>query len=239
MKVFSQKLGLGDIPDDSVRGDRNLIVFDRGLSFPETGQGPAIPAHHPALVVDTRSEFDAFPLRDVRNDTRSRAYCGPTAVAAITGAPISMVRDTYRLVRFGREWVHRPTAPGIVGTTYDEAEKVLRLLGFVGVWRHVDGAPTFAAYMQARTGIERTHPGILFVTRHAVAVSGWQFCDTLSKGRVIEADDAPRRRKRVRKVFVVTARIPPAMHIPRKDYASTGIGVGQVANVVCLATGSS
>lgn len=196
--------------------DRKRVVFDRGMVLPGTGQEPVIAAHHPALVIDTRSKLEAFPLRDVRNDTRSRPYCGPTAIAAITGAPISMVRDAYRLVRFGGEWIYRPRAPAIIGTTYAEAEKVLRLLGFVGVWHRIDGAPTFAAYMQMRKGMQRTNASILFVTGHAVAVSGWQFCDTLSKGMVIEADDARGRRKRVREVFVITGRVPPATHIPRK-----------------------
>lgn len=42
------------------------------------------------------------------------------------------------------------------------------------------------------------------------------FCDTFSKGVVIDADNAPGRRKRVQKVFVITGRIRPAAHIPSK-----------------------
>ncbi|MHA6645488.1 hypothetical protein [Mesorhizobium sp. A623] len=183
MKVVSQKPAFGNIPGESVHVDRKRVVFDRGMVLPGAGQEPVIAAHHPALVIDTRSELDNFPLRDVRNDTKSRAYCGPTAIAAITGAPISMVRDAYRLVRFGGEWIYRHRAPAIIGTTYAEAEKVLRLLGFVGFWHHVDGAPTFAAYMQMRKGMQRTNASILFVTRHAVAISGWQFCDTLKRNQ--------------------------------------------------------
>lgn len=155
-------------------------------------------------------------LHDVVNDTKSRAFCGPTAVASITGEKVSRVRDAYRLVRHGPGWPNLPRAPAIMRAPLSETEQVLRLFGYVGVWHEVAGRPTLAAYLKGRTGVERTHPCVVLVTRHYVAVSGWLFCDTFSKGLVVDADAAPQPRKRVQKVFVITGRIPPAAHIPSK-----------------------
>ena len=158
-------------------------------------------------------------LHDVVNDTKSRAFCGPTAVAAITGEPVSRVRDAFRLVRYGANWTSRHRSPPIMGTYPHEVESALRLFGYVGVWRTVEGLPTLAAYLEGREGLQRTHPCVVRVKRHVVAVSGWVFCDTLSKGQVVDADKAPGRRKRVKEVFVVTRRITPAAHIPTKTPA--------------------
>lgn len=106
-----------------------------------------------------------------------------------------------------------------MGTNFCEIQSVLRMLGFTGLWHTIEGSPTFAAYMEGRKGNMRTHPCVVTVTGHFVAVSGSQFCDTFSKGKVIEADDAKGRRKRVSRVFVITGRVEPAADIPRKDYS--------------------
>lgn len=103
-----------------------------------------------------------------------------------------------------------------MGAPLEETEQVLRLFGYVVVWHKVAGRPTLTAYLKGRTGAERTHPCVVLVTGHYVAVSGWLFCDTFSKGLVVNADEAPRPRKQVQKVFVITGRIPPAAHIPSK-----------------------
>ncbi|MBB3612993.1 hypothetical protein [Rhizobium sp. BK602] len=163
-------------------------------------------------------------LHDVVNDTKSRAFCGPMAVAAITGEPISRVRDGYRFVRHGAGWTSWSRAPAIMRTTTLETEQVLRLFGYVGAWHKVPGRPTLAAYLEERTGLQRTHPTIVRVHGHVVAVSGWLFCDTFSGGEVVDADKAPGRRKRVKDVFVVTRRVPPAAHIPTKTPARTPRG---------------
>lgn len=155
-------------------------------------------------------------LHDVVNDTKSRAFCGPTVVAAITGEPVSRVRDAFRLVRYGANWTSRRRSPPIMGTYTHEVERVLRLFGYVGTWHKVPGRPTLAAYLEDRSGLQRAHPCVVRVTRHVVAVSGWVFCDTASKGQLVDADKAPGRRKRVKDVFVITRRVAPTSHIPTK-----------------------
>lgn len=196
------------------------VVATRNYSFPFTPVASAKPASKssPAstpMLPAIRTNY----LHDVVNDTKSRAFCGPTAVAAITGEKVSRVRDAYRLVRHGPGWTNRSRAPAIMGAHDWETEKVLRLFGYVGTWHGVGGKPTLAAYLKGRTGLQRTHPCVVLVTRHYVAVSGWLFCDTFSKGLVVDADAAPRPRKRVQKVFVITGRIPPTAHIPSKTPA--------------------
>lgn len=196
-------------------------------SQPKANAAPATPA------------IKTSYLHDVVNDTKSRAFCGPTAVAAITGEPISRVRDCYRLVRYGSGWVNRRRTPPIMGTRLAETEKVLRLLGFAVSWQKVTDAPTLAAYLDCRTGMQRTYPCAVRVTGHLVAVSGWLFCDTFSKGQVVDADTAPGRRKRVTDVLVITGRIPPAPHIPTKAAPVRAVriaaGRGTVADMTAMA----
>lgn len=169
------------------------------------------------------ADLTRHPLRDVVNDTKSRAFCGPMAVAAITGEPISRVRDAFRLVRYGDGWIHYKRAPAIMGTRAQEVERVLRLFGYVGSWRVVDDQPTLAAWLEARGGIERTHPLIVQVTGHWIALCGWEFCDTRSRGRVVDAEEAPGRRKRVRRMFVITERCTPATEIPTKTRTNMSV----------------
>lgn len=178
-------------------------------------------------------------LHDVVNDTKSRAFCGPTAVATITGEPVSRVRDAFRLVRHGAGWTEYDRAPSITGTRDYEVQRVLRLFGYVGSWRRIAGQPTIAGYLEGRTGVERTHPCVVHVTGHWVAVSGWVFCDTFSKGQVVDADEAPGRRKRVKNVFVITSRCPPTPDIPTKAAPVRTVrpaaGRGTVADMTSIA----
>lgn len=192
-----------------------------------TVAAPAVPA-----IVPGR-------LHDVVNDTKSRAFCGPTAVAAITGEPVSRVRDAFRLVRHGAGWTEYDRAPSITGTRDYEVQRVLRLFGYVGSWRRIAGQPTLAAWLEGRTGVERTHPCVVHITGHWVAVSGWVFCDTFSKGQVVDADQAPGRRKRAKDVFVITSRCPPTAHIPTKAApvrsVRTAAGRETVADMTAMA----
>src|SRR5690606_2284494 len=134
------------------------------------------------------NDLSGHRLRDAVNDTKSRAFCGPMVVAAITGEPVSRVRDAFRYVRYGASWTSRRRSPPIMGTHTHETERVLRLFGYVGAWHKVSGRPTLAAYLEGRRGVQRTHPCVVLVTGHYVAISGWLFCDTFSKGLVVDAD---------------------------------------------------
>lgn len=158
----------------------------------------------------------SWALRDVVNDTKSRAFCGPTVVASIARQPISVVRNAFRLVRHGRDWVNFRQSPPIMGVSIEELEATLRLFGFGGSWKGPCQAQSLAAWLESRNGDERTNPTIVRVTGHAVAIRGWEFCDTISNGLVIDANEAPGRRRLVRDVFVIDRMFAPAAHIPSK-----------------------
>lgn len=162
------------------------------------------------------SELASWPLRDVVNDTKSRAFCGPTAVASITRQPISVVRNAFRLARYGEAWLKFRQSPPIMGVRLEEVEDVLGLFGFGGSWKRVYPAQSLAAWLESREGEARINPVMVHVTGHLVAVRGWEFCDTASKGLVVDANEAPGRRKTVRDVFVIDRMSAPAAHIPSK-----------------------
>lgn len=191
------------------------FFLDAGCRIPGAGQQP-LPT---SVAADESFQLETFQLRDVMNDTWTKPFCGPTAVAAITGAPLSLVLDSYRLVRHGPEWVDRGRTPRITGAALRETEETLRLLGFVGEWHQIERAPTLDAFAASRSDKMRTHPLLVVVTGHYVAIHGERFCDTFSRGKVVNLDKAPRRRKRVRKVLLITGKVPPSTQIPRNDWS--------------------
>ncbi len=157
-----------------------------------------------------------YHLHDVDNDTKSRLYPGPDVIASITGVSLSKAKDAIRQVRYGSRWLDFPRTPPIQRTSNGEIEGALRCLGYVGYWRHLPDQPTLAAYLNARTGVERDHPCVVVLSTHCVAVSGGVFCDIFSRGIVIDIDDAEGRRKKVSHVLVLTKRIAPSTIASRK-----------------------
>ena len=169
-------------------------------------------------IIDLPSALGAIKphhLHDVDNDTKARLYSGTAAIASITGASMSRVHDAVRLVRHGADWVDRRRAPAVTKTSGNEIESTLRLLGYSGEWHDIKGRPTLAAYLKQRTGNQQSHPCVVFLRNHRVAISGELFCDVTNNGLMVDIDRAPWRRKQVHRVFVLTHRIP-ATHIPSK-----------------------
>lgn len=149
-------------------------------------------------------------LCDVVKDTRSRLYPGTVVIASLTGVTVSQAADAIRQVRYGASWLDFSYTPPVKWVSAHEIEQALRLLGYVGQWRWFSDQPTLAAYLKSRTGVERDHPSVVFLSTHAVAVSGGVFCDVFSRGVVIDIDDAKGRRKKVSRVLVLTKRIAPS-----------------------------
>lgn len=172
-----------------------------------------------AEVIKTAPSAGTVKLRhlnDVNNDTKSRLYPEPGVIASITGVSLSKVKDAIRQVRYGSRWLDFPRTPPIKRTSDGEIEGALRLLGYVGYWRHLPDQQTLAAYLNARTGVERDHPCVVVLSTHCVAVSGGVFCDIFSHGIVIDIDEAEGRRKKVSHVLVLTKRIAPTTIASRK-----------------------
>lgn len=185
----------------------NIVAYDlKGNPlYDDPKVGPPV-----RTTVGTSRYLLNHQLSDVVNDTSGRAFCGPTAVAAITGVAISVVRDAYRSVRHGPNWhLTLDHTPRITGTYWHETKRVLEKFGFEGEWENVSGSPTLAAFTDAMSASSRRDPRAIFVTRHVVAVSGAQFCDTFSRGKIVDLDEAPGRRKRVKRSLRLTRYSPP------------------------------
>jgi len=154
-------------------------------------------------------------LQEAVNDEAAKPYCGATAIASITGLPISVCKNALRTARFGAGWVKRDRIPVIKGTRPHHVEEALRLLGYSGNWIHLFKRQTLAGWLEKRPQRMKDYPCLVGLTNHWVAVSGWTFCDTWTKGQVVDAEDAPHRRKWVERVFLVSGRVP-AQEIPSK-----------------------
>lgn len=154
-------------------------------------------------------------LLPVENDTPYKPYCGPTAIATITGRPISVVLEACRRAVHGDDWPnHHVRNPKIRGLALDHLETALKAFGVVGYWRNVWHQPTLAAWLEGRTQEEFRSVAVVTVTGHYVTVSGEQFVDTFTGGRVFHIDEAPGRRKRVDHVFIVTGRVAASTVTP-------------------------
>lgn len=161
-------------------------------------------------------------LNDAIKDTKSRLYPGTCVMASITGVTTSEASNAIRQVRYGARWPDFSYTPPIKRTNDREIERGLRLLGYVGEWRWLRDEPTLAAYLNSRTGVERDHPCVVFLSTHPVAVSGGVFCDVLSRGVVVDIDDAKGRRKKVSRVLVLTKRVAPSAIASRTPTPKAG-----------------
>jgi hypothetical protein len=111
-----------------------------------------------------KGELNSTPLYTPHNDTGTTAYCGPTAMAAVTGEPISVIENT----------IHRVAVTGM----YDvELLAAMELLGFYVVeqWNSNGVRYTLDRFAKEHG---RDGPFIVAVTGHLVAISQGEFCDT-------------------------------------------------------------
>lgn len=159
------------------------------------------------------------------NDTKAKAFCGPTSLMAITGRPFSVVRDACRMARYGMNWPSKfERAPNVRGVSNAVLERAFRILGYSGRWVEVPNRPTLAAWLDNRTDEERKKPCVVNVTGHYVTVAGFQFVDTFTKGQVVEIDEAPHRRKRVTRVFIIIGRVAPTPVVSKQPARSSDEG---------------
>ena len=111
-----------------------------------------------------KGELISSPLYTPHNDTETPVYCGPTAMAAITGESISVIEDA----------IHRVAVTGM----YDvQLLAAMELLGWYVVeeWSSNGVRYTLDAFAKDHG---RDGPFIVAVTRHFVAISEGEFCDT-------------------------------------------------------------
>lgn len=144
-------------------------------------------------------------LHPVVNSTGEKAWCGPTVVSAITGADIVAVKALIKRYRGSRR--------AVKGTSWYELQAVLRSLGWDMTLslNAMEERPTLAQWYREHRAFVREHRPdlkraiyIVNVTNHWVVVGGQWFCDTFTKGHPVRFTQAPRKRKRVEKVYAVT-----------------------------------
>ena len=114
-------------------------------------------------------------------DVRGRAFCGPTAMSAVTGLPISEIRDAIRQAT-GNITTTNGAAWPIMGVSDDHLIKAMVLLGWRVAESWSEPAPTRKYTLDefARDHGDRG-PFIVNVTGHYVAISEGEFCDTFTK----------------------------------------------------------
>jgi len=162
-------------------------------------------------------------LRAVKNDVTTKLWCGPAAISAVTGEPVSKIMGILRDLSGRRT---------IKGVGYRLLQRTLAQLGWEAVTIHrfdrrrtepkverisasitvTSGAgvefvepkkrPTLARYCREHRADFQEHACIIGVTGHYVAVYGRRFCDNHTNEPVF-LRKSPHRRTRVEQVFQI------------------------------------
>jgi hypothetical protein len=108
-------------------------------------------------------------------DVRTRAYCGPTAMAAVTGEPISMIRDAIRKAR-GKAKKSNGAAMPIMGVSEKDLIEAMSILG----WKAVESDPFDICPLDDFLNHRGNDDGPFIVCgpQHCYAVSHGEICDT-------------------------------------------------------------
>lgn len=114
--------------------------------------------------------------------------CGPAAIAAITGKPVSEVKERVYSVK-GKRY--------ICGMSPALVRKTLATFGYSSELSFTPDKPTFAAWLASRDNPEELC--LVELTGHFVVVQGQMVVDNHTK-RPVAVKDAPWRRKRVKAV---------------------------------------
>ena len=132
-------------------------------------------------------------LNAVQNDQKGRVMCGTAAISAVTGNPVSCVKEFIYRVK-GRRYVCSMSVKQVVDT--------LRLMGYSADVKAINvlkgnalKAPTFARWLRERENVNEVY--VLLLTDHFVAVNGRKMVDNHTMEPVF-IGKAPWRRKRVR-----------------------------------------
>ena len=118
-------------------------------------------------------------------DVRTRAFCGPTAMSAVTGLPISQIRDAIRKAS-GKELTADGRAYPVMGIRNVDMIVAMELLGWRAIWTVFNnnaeiGTPDWYRLDDFLSDHARSGPFIVEVTGHYIAVSYDEVCDTFTK----------------------------------------------------------
>ena len=164
-------------------------------------------------------------MKSFKNDTSGHGYCGPTAVAIITGKKLSVVLDAFREARGRptskqakalRKWDTSLRLDQIKGTSAGSVKTALASFGYqmrTVILPEIEtdpkplslaqNTPTLATFLRKRTPDQRKATMLLNVSNDWVVVEGRRLADTFTKGVPVTIGKAPHRRKRVRAAYIV------------------------------------
>jgi hypothetical protein len=155
-------------------------------------------------------------LHPVKHDLKTVQWCGPTALAAISGQPTSVVHAAIK--QCARHIKH------VKGVSYGLLQNAGAALGYrlqyrdAANWGNAKRTwPTLAQWLRANKAIYAQTPVIVCVTGHYVTVCGRSFIDNHTK-TTVPLSKAPGRRCRVKAFFVVsplTTPVPPVVVPPK------------------------
>lgn len=146
-------------------------------------------------------------LHEINHDIRSTLWCGPAALATVSGQPVSVVMQAFR------EVTGKKTIKGVGWTALSRAAARLglKLEPLPLPFNHETHQwPTLAAYVRQNGTLFADCPVIVNVTGHYVTVWGKKFNDNWTV-KPVSLKKAPRRRARVKAAWrVVKAEAPVA-----------------------------
>lgn len=157
-------------------------------------------------------------LHPINHDIKTTLWCGPGALATITGLPVSHVMAVLRHVTGRRT---------IKGVRHSDMFKAGAMLGLTflpqNVYSYVENhqLPTLARWTKIYQENLASAAFLVNVSQHYVTVSGRKFNDNWTKSPVA-LSKAPRRRARVRAAWKVVKdpnfvpALPPAPPAPAK-----------------------
>lgn len=145
-------------------------------------------------------------LYQINHDNKSKLWCGPAVIAAVTGYPTSTITTMLREESGRRK---------ITGTTSGMMRAVLLRLGFEmdGIMSFRHKRTTLAQFATEFRDHFAGTPHVVNVTGHWVVLAGKRFVDSRTKDPVW-ISDAPRRRAvvkfawRVRRISGAVLRLP-------------------------------
>lgn len=135
-------------------------------------------------------------LKPIKNDTLGKGYCGPTAIAAITGKKLSVVLDTIREIWWPDKWWRKRSErrPPVRGVGHNALRNALSKLGYRSFEETFHKPMTIEKLIKERRitttyGIAVTKPILGSKRGHYVAIAGQKVLDTSTEGKPIPVSE--------------------------------------------------
>lgn len=143
-------------------------------------------------------------LYEIHHDNKSKLWCGPAAIAAVTGHPTSVITALLREIRGGP----------VKGIHNYQLIDAMRRLGYAPKQQvSVSGRCSLAEFARQQGALFATTPMIVQVTGHYVVLAGRRMVDSHTR-RPVWISDAPHRRKAVNVAWTFVKAGEPKLAAP-------------------------